>query len=285
MIDSLSLRQNPDGGWPYRRGGSSWTEPTVFALLAGYSTGDDSGRDRALSWLRSVQRADGGWAPKPGVDQSTWVTALAALLPPQDLGPAPHARAIQWLLDQSPANTTLYFRVKAWLSGNTVAEAEQGWSWVPQTAAWATPTAIAVLALAKQNRRKPDAVLRERIVSARRFLLSRRCIDNGWNHGSSRAVGVDSLSYPETTGTALLAFAGASPEIQPSAIAPSIERAETWWKQSPSCDAASWLTLALRALGRPKPGLPESLKPRTIQDSALQILANAGDRGTEVFLA
>jgi hypothetical protein len=281
MIDSLRTCQNPDGGWPYRPGGSSWTEPTVLALLAGYASGEDTGRARALQWLGKLQRKDGGWSPKPGVDQSTWVTALAALLPPSDLGEAAHLRAIHWLAGLTPANATLYFRIQSWLNGSHLGESDAGWPWLPGTAAWATPTAIAILALAGQNRRNPDPVLISRIKSARGFLLSHRCPDGGWNHGSAKALGVDATSYPETTGTALLAVAG----MDPATIAPSIKCAEAWWNDCPSCGAASWLMLGLGAAGRAKSGPPESLKPRTIPDVALRIIASAGDRGIEVFVA
>jgi hypothetical protein len=286
MIDSLHSNQNSDGGWPYRPGGSSWTEPTVYALLAGYATGDSTGRDRALQWLRALQRVDGSWVPKPGVDQSTWVTALVALLPPNDLGPAAHTRAIRWLLGQTPANATSYYRLRAWLKGGeSVAEADAGFSWLPGTAAWATPTAIATLALAKEYRRNPDPALKNRIESARRFLLAHRCLDGGWNHGSVKALGVDGPSYPETTGTVLLAFAGSLSEGHAATLAPSIARAEAWWKDCPSCAAANWLTLSLRAIGRPQSTPPSQLKPRTIQDAALSVIAGAGDRGPEIFLA
>ena len=279
MIDSLRTHQNPDGGWPYRPGGPSWTEPTILALLAGYASGDDSGRARALEWLRKLQRLDGGWRPKPGVEQSTWVTALAALLPPADLGEAAFFRAIHWLVGSMPVNATLYFRIQSWFNGSPLAEFHAGGPWLPGTAAWATPTAISILALARQNRRKPDPVVQSRIESARGFLLAHRCLDGGWNHGSVKALGVDAPSYPETTGTALLAVAG----MDPATIAPSIKRAEAWWNDCPSCEAASWLMLGLRATGHAKAAPPESLNPRTIPDAALRIIASAGDRGIEVF--
>jgi hypothetical protein len=281
MIDSLHAHQNADGGWPYRPGGSSWTEPTILALLAGYANGDDTGRARAMEWLRRLQRHDGGWCPKPGVEQSTWVTAFAALLPPADLGEPAHTRAIGWLVGLTSGNTTLYSRFQSWLNGTQTAEGNQGWPWFPGTAAWATPTAIATLALAKQHRRKPDPLLLSRIQSARRFLLEHRCPDGGWNHGAVRALGVDAPSYPETTGTALLAVAG----MDAAAVAPSIKCAEAWWKDCPSSEAASWLMLGLRATGRSKSAPLEAFKPRTIQDAALRMIAFAGDRGTEVFVA
>jgi hypothetical protein len=281
MIDSLLTYQNPDGGWPYHPGGSSWTEPTVLTLLAGYANRDNAGRDRALAWVRRLERPDGGWSPKPGVDQSTWVTALAALLPPVDLGETAHGRAIKWLVGLTPANATFYARMRAWLSRLPTAEPNAGWPWLPGTAAWATPTAISILALARQNRRKPDSVLKNRIQSARDFLLTHRCPDGGWNHGSAKALGVDAPSYPETTGTALLAVA----RMDAAAIAPSIKCAEAWWKDCPSSAAASWLRLGLGAAGHVKDTQPDSLKPRTISDAALRSIAAAGDRGLEVFIA
>jgi len=285
MIDSLQSNQNPDGGWPYKPSGTSWTEPTVFALLAGYASGDNTGRAQGLDWVRKLQRPDGGFAPKPGVEQSTWVTALAALLPPVDLGPQAHSGAVRWLLGLTPVNSSYLFRLQSWFKGTTAAEANEGWPWLPGTAAWATPTAIATLALAKEQRRNPNAEIQKRILSARQFLLAHRCQDGGWNHGSMKALGIVAPSYPETTGTALLAFGGKVPGVDAASIGPSVARAEAWWTECPSSEAASWLMLGLRAIGHAKPAAPEALKPRTIQDAALRIIASSGDRGTEIFLA
>jgi hypothetical protein len=288
MIDSLNACQNPDGGWPYRPGGSSWTEPTVYALLAGYASGDSTGRARALEWLRPLQRLDGGWSPKPGFEQSTWVTSLVALLPVPDIDGPAHTRAIRWLISQAPANTTYYYRLKAWLNGSVSGESNAGFSWFPGTAGWSTPTALAILALARENRRNPDGAIQSRIANARRFLLDHRCADGGWNHGSVRALGVESYSYPETTGTVLLAFAdgrqAAHGTVDPATLAPSVARAEAWWKDCPSSEAASWLMLGLRAAGRAKDAPPADLKARTVMDLALRTIAAAGDRGTEIFL-
>jgi hypothetical protein len=285
MIVSLQTTQNADGGWPYRPGGPSWTEPTVYALLAGYASGDSTGRSRALDWLRARERSDGGWAPKAGVEESTWVTALAALVPPDDLGTGAHTRAIRWLLGITPANANLNYRVRSWFRSDVIFEPNQGFPWLPDTAAWTTPTTITTLALAKEDRRHPDPALKSRISTARRFLLSHRCYDDGWNHGAIRALEVDAPSYPETTGTALLAFGGSVRPVYAASVAPSIARAEAWWNECPSCEAASWLMLGLRANGRAKDSAPGGLKARTIQDTALRTIAMAGDRGTEIFLA
>src|SRR4051794_25782495 len=92
----LVSKQNRDGGWPYVRG-ASWTEPTVYAILALLASGQTEAAQRGLGWLRPRQLPDGGWPPQEGFDESTWVTALVALLPGESLGPAAHAHAIEWL--------------------------------------------------------------------------------------------------------------------------------------------------------------------------------------------
>src|SRR5947209_17373957 len=79
-IETLISKQNPDGGWPYLRG-RSWTEPTVYAVLALLAAGETEAARRGLRWITSLERPDGGWAPQAGIDESTWVTALVALLP------------------------------------------------------------------------------------------------------------------------------------------------------------------------------------------------------------
>src|SRR5450755_816715 len=100
-LENIRTAQNPDGGWPYRKGGS-WTEPTVYALLANQAARTTASRGAdALGWLGAAQRSDGGWAPRRSVDQSTWVTALVALLPPETIGVERHARAVNWLLEQT----------------------------------------------------------------------------------------------------------------------------------------------------------------------------------------
>src|SRR5579864_7531879 len=113
-VPSIIHMQNHDGGWPYRSGGSSWTEPTVFALLAQSAhQGDAQSIERGLDWLRAAQRADGGWPPCPPVTQSTWVTALVALLPGEKLGRACYANAIQWLMGQTGKETSFAYRLRS----------------------------------------------------------------------------------------------------------------------------------------------------------------------------
>ena len=103
---TLIACQNPDGGWPYHPGGPSWTEPAAYALLSLIAHGSAvEPVERALGWLRSMQRPDGGWAPAPAVAQSTWVSAVVVLLGPAVLGEAPYQRAVAWILDQTGYKT------------------------------------------------------------------------------------------------------------------------------------------------------------------------------------
>src|SRR4051812_22383096 len=110
-IELLAAKQNPDGGWPYVRG-RSWTEPTAYAALAMLAAGKMESANRGLQWILAAQRPDGGWPPQTDIEESAWVTALVALLPPEFLGSGVHARAIAWLLGTTGQESTLVYRIR-----------------------------------------------------------------------------------------------------------------------------------------------------------------------------
>lgn len=282
-LENIRAAQNPDGGWPYRKGGS-WTEPTVYALLAHQAARTVAPRGaEALAWLDAAQRPDGGWTPRRAVDQSTWVTALVALLPPETIGADRHARAVEWLLGESAMESSPLFRLSSWLRHGKLPEDPEvsGWPWFPGTAAWVTPTSLGILALKKSYWRRPASDLRERIAQAQSYLLVRRCADGGWNHGSSRALGYSADSYPETTGQALLALAG----TDPAKLEASFRLAQRFLREQRSSGGAAWLRLGLLAHQRLPAVAPLFTMPcRTVPDTALTFLAAAAEQGYNVFL-
>ncbi len=282
-LENIRAAQNPDGGWPYHKGGS-WTEPTVYALLAHQAGRTEAPRSaEALAWLDAAQRSDGGWAPRRSVDQSTWVTAMVALLAPETIGAERHARAVKWLLGEGAIDSSPVFRLSAFLrNGKLPGDADQnGWPWFPGTAAWVTPTCLGILALRKCYWRQPSTDLRERIDQAQAFLLSRRCADGGWNHGSARALGYNSDAYPETTGQALLALAGTNP----AKLEESFRLAQRFLQEQRSSGGAAWLRLGLLAHQRLPAVAPLFTMPcRTVPDAALTLLATAAEQGYNVFL-
>lgn len=282
-LENIQAAQNADGGWPYRKGGS-WTEPTVYALLA-YQAGRTAAPRSlaAVTWLGRLQQPDGGWTPRRTVDRSTWVTAMVALLPPETIGAERHARAVEWLAGQSGMESSWVFRLTSFLrDGKLPGEPDlSGWPWFPGTAAWVTPTCLGILALKKCHARRPSAELRKRIDKAQAFLLSRRCADGGWNHGSARALGYDVGSYPETTGQALLALAG----TDPARLAASFRQARTFLREQRSSAGAAWLRLGLLAHQQAPAAAPLFVMPcRTVPDTALTVLAEAAAQGSNVFL-
>lgn len=280
----LLATQNSDGGWPYARG-SSWTEPTVYAVLALLEAGETAAARRGLDWLQAAQRPDGGWPPRPGVDQTTWVTALVALIAPEHLAPGTHRSAIRWLLGATGRESTSVYRLREWLLGNAVPADQRfpGWPWVPGTAAWVSPTSVAILALAKEEQRLPSADVRRRIREGQGFLVARMCTGGGWNHGSAHALGYASLPYPETTGMALAALRGFdAPEVRMG-----IGVARRFLADCRSADALNWLRLGLAAHGQLPPGFcpPPDVPRRTIPETSLNLLVSAADGGRRLFEA
>lgn len=278
-IELLLARQNRDGGWPYVRG-ASWTEPTVYAAMALLAAEETEAAQRALRWILGAQLGDGGWPPCNGVAQSTWVTALVALLPRDFLGRAAQGRAIEWLLGTTGEESTRGYRVRQWLRGSPRNPAQEfpGWPWITGTAAWVVPTSAALLALQRESRRRTEPEIQRRVADGRRFLLARMCAGGGWNHGSAWDIGYDSHPYPETTGIALAALRGDR--------SPGIERAlavaGAFLEECRSADALNWLRLGLLAHGRLPRGKPGSFPVvrRTMPEISLDlVIASAAHTG------
>lgn len=282
-LSFLLAAQNSDGGWGYKDGGS-WAESSAYALLA--LTTETTAADsvgRGVRWLAALQRPDGGWPPRLAVGQSTWVTAFAVLALGDRLAPEALNRATQWMLQQSGLESGFFRRLRLRLLGvDAAADTEhEGWPWYPGTAAWVVPTALTILALEKVRRRAPHPRLEERLESGRRFLWSRMCGDGGWNHGSSRALGYQAGSYPETTGLGLLALHGGKhPQLSRALAA-----AERHLRACQSAEGISWLRLGLLAHAAPVEArhFPEAQR-RGVMDNALFLLAERAAAGRNSFL-
>src|SRR5580704_16161965 len=145
-------RQNGDGGWAYSRG-CSWTEPTVFVLLAqAASTPDRDSFLRGSKFLSSIARRDGGYSPQPGVEESTWVTALVALLPEDAVQERQRRLAIDWLKARTGRESGWRYKLQQRLGGSKE-EYPEGWPWFPGAAAWVIPTSFGILAFERALRR------------------------------------------------------------------------------------------------------------------------------------
>jgi len=281
-IPKLLQQQNPDGGWPYRRGGS-WTEPTVYAVLALAGAGDSASVERGLQWIRAAQRDDGGWQARPGIGESCWVTSLAALLPAERLGVERHRRAIAWLSATTGMESTALYRIRRWMMGSqTPSEiTAPGWPWVTGSAAWVSPTSLGILALDRENRLRPAHGLESRIDAGRQFLINRMCKGGGWNHGSTRAFGYETGAYPETTGMALAALRGYRGQQTDQSLAVALRFLE----QCRTADALNWLRPGLAAQGRMPEGYtpPSGIAYRTVPEVATSILADGAVAGKSAF--
>jgi len=255
----------------------------VYAILALLAAGEIDPARRGLDWVRASQRPDGGWPPQTGCDESTWVTALVALLPPNQLGTAVHARAIDWLLDTDGEESSATYRLRRWLLGTPQLPDTEfpGWPWIPGSAAWVGPTSLAILALQREMVRRPSAAIRRRVDQGHRFLLGRMCQGGGWNHGSVRALGYESPPYPETTGMALAALRGVGGRATPQ----NQDGAARFLGECRSADALNWLRIGLMAHGRLSDNFspPAPLPCRTLPESSLDMLVAATSKGKNLF--
>jgi hypothetical protein len=280
VVDWKAL-QNADGGWAYRRG-PSWTEPTALVLLAQLAQGEEPGRnvDQAsfpggVRFLRSASGDGGGYRPSAQVAESTWVTALVSLLPPDIAGETRYEQAIHWLRGQTGRESGWRYKLQMRLNGNHD-EYPDGWPWFPGAAAWVIPTSLGILAFERARVLGVGGSLESRIEDGRKFLSCRICADGGWNHGSNQALGRDGDSYPETTGIGLLAMAGAARDPKrASVIARAKAAAKRHLATCRTVEGTSWLRMGLAAHGETVEAPAQMFPPRTVADRALLTLANA----------
>jgi len=287
LVARLLTSQNPDGGWPYSKG-SSWTEPTGFGVLALQSERDSlavSARNRAVAWLQSQQKASGGWSPTPDVTECTSTTSVAALalLCEEKQNKAVFKNldlALAWTASQVYPNNLSFSLLLARAFHVPPPHAPGSVAWYPGTAGWVTPTALATLALirAAQQRNRPE--LRQFASATCSYLLSRRCLDQGWNHGGSSTRSEDANAYPETTGLALLALRSAMVKLPPESVA----LATRFTANPESIEGLSWIQLALESPGHIIAD-PERLPPpRTTRDCSLRLILLRSREDKNVFL-
>ncbi len=246
LTDSLLAKRNRDGGFPYCSG-SSWTEPTAFALLALSSAGYAGPEvDEARRWIRQAQNNDGGWSAAPGIGQSCCATNAALLsLPDQDIANDSGRRSLAWVLSQASADSGMLTRFVRFLESDSSQDRKGGAPWFPGTSAWVYPSCMMLLLLCRATKLTGRKDYESRMIEAQKYLLERRLPDGGWNHGGWYAPGEHVASYPETTGLALLALKKyAGPELKSS-----IRLAQEMPPAAQSAEASAWLRLGLVAHG------------------------------------
>ncbi|MGQ9634961.1 MAG: hypothetical protein ACUVXB_12035, partial [Bryobacteraceae bacterium] len=174
----------------------------------------------------------------------------------------------------------IHMLITSLLVTNPDLPSEQAWSRCTCTAGWVTPTSFAMLALRRWRNTELSAAVKRRLTNGEAYLWSRQCRDGGWNHGSSKALGYEANSYPETTGQALLALQGTRDRRLDQALA----TAERHLGRCRSAEGIAWLQLGLLAHGRSIAGIPAAVPPlRTTPEIALSMLAARARNGCPVF--
>jgi hypothetical protein len=272
--DFLRRTQNPDGGWGYFPGKASWLEPTAYAMLALHGNEPSfEALGRAWALIETWQLPDGSWRAGAQVEDRTWVTALAVTLCSVYGMTGPILlNGVSRLVAVEGAERSTLFQLMSFLGFGRIEAntSHAAWPWRSGNASWIEPTAHTIVALKKVQTRLHARRIRDRVRDGEDMVLSRRCFDGGWNHGSARTYQIDSPSYPESTALALLALQGRRRDA-----GPALDVARQFLNTSKSPLAKAWLGIALQAWGETLPPPDEAGPIRTdIMLTALESLAH-----------
>ena len=212
--DLLKRAQNADGGWGYRPGLPSTTEPTAWSVLALQTSEAPSSKTitSATDWLLQAQMADGAWPNGSGKEPGCWVSALAGLALLDLKGASQDAviRTAKWLCETWPAEGNLLWRLRQrQQKSDSVVHQDhslRGWGWTPNTAGWVEPTAYVLILLQNiPGKNRPSQAVK-RIHLGEKMLFDRACPGGGWNAGNPLVYGVPGVPRISPTVWALLAL-------------------------------------------------------------------------------
>jgi hypothetical protein len=231
----LELR-NADGGWPYRFGDPSGTEPTALAVMA-LSNMPDAAAELAAAadWLVARQRSDGLFAASTMDVGASWVTSPAALAL-HGQGRAGAAQQAAGALLAEPVFTGNPARAPR---ANEYDAGSSGWAWTRGDVGFVEPTAMAMIFL-----KRAGYGAARRVRQGRDMLHTHRLAAGGWNYGEPQVLGVALFPTVAPTAMALLALADEQDDI--TAIAANWLIAQQG--QISSLFSLGWATIALNVL-------------------------------------
>ncbi|HEY2158757.1 MAG TPA: hypothetical protein VGH33_24210 [Isosphaeraceae bacterium] len=194
-----------DGGcWGYRHGAPTSPEATALAALGLLATAGDPDlrtfASGAGDGLARLQRRDGSLGVVATMTMPGWATSFALLLW-QAVGgfDDERRRAAAWLLGERVATTPRAAEPDR-ITGHD--PSVPGWPWVEDTHPWVEPTAMALLALAREG-----FIGHPRVSDGERLLRDREIATGGWNYGNTAVFGRALRPQPAPTGLSLLALA------------------------------------------------------------------------------
>jgi len=185
----------------YEPAGAPAAEPTALASMALGLHGRQAPAHEAMTWLASIQSADGSLGINAANKTPCWATGWAVLawrtaMPGGSLFSAAADRAVEWLLTHRarPQPRTPILGHDTQL---------QAWPWVEGTHSWIEPTAINLMAL-----RASGQAAHPRTREAVAMLCDRMLPSGGWNYGNKVVLGNTLRPHLQPTGLALAALAG-----------------------------------------------------------------------------